>query len=128
MTNSCQKKNRKIGRHAGVEPTRHFVGTYRSIPWFVLLAAEGRVAALSKRTGFLSSSKTRHGGSFGRTRFKYCQEPRKFQGLLEVRAEVRKLKPSAFGFCLAMRFDQCTEARAVNIIDLLKINDNSCGA
>src|SRR2546430_6495587 len=30
-----------------------------------------------------------------RTRVKYCQEPGEFQGLLEVRAEIRKLKPSA---------------------------------
>src|SRR5207249_8250117 len=55
----------------------------------------------------------------------YCQEPGEFQGLLEVRAEIRKLKPSALGFCLSMRFDQCAEARAVNIIDVLEINDNS---
>src|SRR5882762_10331774 len=27
-----------------------------------------------------------------------------------------------------MNFDECAEARAVNIIDLLQINDNPCGA
>src|SRR5690348_495520 len=39
-----------------------------------------------------------------------------------------KLEASAFGFCLPMHFDECAEARAVHIIDLLQIHDNPCGA
>src|SRR5258708_5502265 len=39
-----------------------------------------------------------------------------------------KLQASAFGFCLPMHFDECAEARAVNIIDLLQINDHACSA
>jgi len=39
-----------------------------------------------------------------------------------------KLQASAFGFCLSMYFDECAQARAVHIIDLLQINDHPCGA
>src|SRR6266849_377920 len=56
------------------------------------------------------------------------QQPGNFQRLPQVLAEITKLEASAFGFCLSMNFDECAEARAVNIIDLLQINDNPCGA
>lgn len=71
------------------------------------------------------SSETRDSGSFGWTRFKNGEQLGHFQGSLEVWAEIRKHKPSAFRFCLSMRFDQRAEAGAVNVIDVLKINDNS---
>src|SRR6266481_4148567 len=74
------------------------------------------------------SSETCNSRSFGRTRFEYWQQPGNFQRLPQVLAEITKLEASAFGFCLSMNFDECAEARAVNIIDLLQINDNPCGA
>src|SRR5207253_6058174 len=73
-------------------------------------------------------SETCNSRSFGRTRFEYWQQPGNFQRLPQVLAETTKLEASAFGFCLSMNFDECAEARAINIIDLLQINDNPCGA
>src|SRR6059058_4387289 len=75
-----------------------------------------------------ATSETCNSRSFGRTRFEYWQQPSDFQRLLQVRAEMTKLEASAFGFCLSMHFDECAEARAVHIIDLLQINDHPCGA
>src|SRR5258708_37758390 len=72
-------------------------------------------------------SETCNSRSFGRTRFEYWQQPGNFQRLPQVRAEIAKLEASAFGFCLTMHFDECTEARAINIIDLLQIDDNPRG-
>src|SRR5258706_14087015 len=72
-------------------------------------------------------SETCNSRSFGRTRFEYWQQPGNFQRLPQVRAEIAKLEASAFGFRLTMHFDECTEARAINIIDLLQINDNPRG-
>src|SRR5882762_536390 len=73
------------------------------------------------------SSETCNSRSFGRTRFEYWQQPGNFQRLPQVWAEIAKLEASAFGFRLTMHFDECTEARAINIIDLLQINDNPRG-
>ena len=87
-----------------------------------------RGEAISKRMKYCPESETGNGGSFGRTSFKYGQEPSNFQSSLEVRTEIGKLQPSAFVFCLSMRFYQCAKARAVNIIDVLQVNDNSCRA
>src|SRR5260370_36921103 len=39
-----------------------------------------------------------------------------------------KLQASALGFCLPLHLDECAEARAVNIIHLLQINDHPCSA
>ena len=39
-----------------------------------------------------------------------------------------KLEASAFGFCVSMHLDECAEASAVNIVDVLQINDNPCDA
>src|SRR6266480_924591 len=52
------------------------------------------------------------------------QQPSDFQRLPQVRAEITKLEASAFGFCLSMHFDECAEASAVNIVDVLQIEDN----
>jgi len=73
-------------------------------------------------------SETCNGSSFSRARFKYRQQPSNFQRFPQLRAELTKHEPSALGFCLSMRFDKCAEARAVNIIHVLKINDDPCGA
>src|SRR5437016_5544214 len=73
------------------------------------------------------SSETCHRRSLTRTRFEDRQQPGHFQRLLQVRPEMTKLQASAFGFCLSMHFDECAEARAVHIIDLLQINDHTCG-
>src|SRR6267378_7220695 len=75
----------------------------------------------------LPSSETCNSRSFVRTRFEYWQQPGNFQRLPQVWAEIAKLEASAFGFRLTMHFDECTEARAINIIDLLQINDNPRG-
>jgi hypothetical protein len=72
-----------------------------------------------------TSSETCNGRSFGRTRFEYWQQPSDFQRLPQVRAQITKLEPSAFfGFCLSMHFDECSEASAVNVVDMLQIDDN----
>jgi len=73
-------------------------------------------------------SETCNSRSFGRTRFEYWQQPSDFQRLPQVRAEITKLEASAFGFCLSMHFDECAEASAVNIVDVLQIDDNPCDA
>src|SRR4029077_2983509 len=73
-------------------------------------------------------SETCNRRSFRRTRFEYGQQPGHFQRLPQVRAEMTKLEASALGFCLPLHFDECAEARAVNIMDLLQINDHPCGA
>jgi len=72
-------------------------------------------------------SETGNGVGFCCKCFKYCQEPGDLQCLPQLRAEVGEHKPPAFGFCLSMYFDECAESRAVNKIDVLKIDDNSCG-
>src|SRR6266481_6105755 len=74
------------------------------------------------------SSETCNSRGFGGTRFEYRQQPGDFQRLPQIRAEITKLEASAFGFCLLLHFDECSQARAVDIIDLLQINDNPCGA
>src|SRR5437762_13624326 len=73
-------------------------------------------------------SETCNSRSFGRTRFEYWQQPSDFQRMPQVRAEITKLEASAFGFCLSMYFDECAEASAVNIVDVLQIDDNACAA
>jgi hypothetical protein len=74
------------------------------------------------------SSEACNSRSFGRTRFEYWQQSCSVQRLPQVRAEITKLEASAFGFCLSLDFDKGAETRTVNIIDLLQINDNPCGA
>src|SRR6266478_8766690 len=73
-------------------------------------------------------SETGNGRGFGGTRFEDGQQPGDFQRPRQIRAEMTKLQASAFGFCLALHFDECAEARAVDVIDLLQINDDACGA
>src|SRR5713226_3729636 len=75
-----------------------------------------------------SSSETCNRRSFTWTRLEYGQQPGHFQRLLQVRAEMTKLQASAFGFGLPLHFDECAEARAVHIMDLLQIDDNPCSA
>jgi hypothetical protein len=67
------------------------------------------------------SSETGNRRGFARTRFEDGQQPGHFQRLPQVRAEMTKLYASAFGFGLPMHFDECAEARAVDIIDLFQI-------
>src|SRR5467141_3404639 len=73
-------------------------------------------------------SETGNGRGFGRTGFEYRQQPGHFQRSRQIRAEITKLEASAFGFCLALHFDERAEARAVDIVDMLQINDDACGA
>src|SRR6201993_2033325 len=75
-----------------------------------------------------AASETCNSRGFAGTCFEYWQQPGNFQRLPQVRAEITKLEASAFGFCFSMHFDECAKARAVNIIDLLQINDNPSGA
>jgi hypothetical protein len=65
------------------------------------------------------SSETCDSRSFGGPRFEYWQQPGNIQRLPQVRTEITKLEASAFGSCVSMYFDECADARAVNIIDLL---------
>lgn len=51
-----------------------------------------------------------------------------FEGAAEVGAEIGEAEAGAFGFDFAMRFDQGTEAGAVHIVDVLEIDDDTCGA
>src|SRR6267143_1106484 len=74
------------------------------------------------------SSETCNSRGFGGTRFEYRQQPGDFQRSRQIRAEMTKLQASAFGFCLPLHFDERAEARAVDIIDMLQINDDACGA
>src|ERR1700733_882756 len=90
--------------------------------------AKARNKAPSGLWNCLASSETCNSHSFGRTRFKYWQQPGDFQCVPQVRSEITKLEASFVGFGLSMHFDERAEARAVNIIDLLKINDNPCDA
>lgn len=64
---------------------------------------------------------------FGRACFKYLQKPGEFQCLLQLRTEISEHELSAFSFCLSMYFDECAEPSTVNVVDLLKTNDNFCG-
>ena len=75
-----------------------------------------------------AASETCNGRSFAGTCFEYWQQPGNFQRLPQVRAEITKLEASAFGSYVSMYFDECADARAVNIIDLLQVNDNPCRA
>ena len=73
-------------------------------------------------------SETCHRRGFGGTRFEYGQQPGDFQRSRQIRAQVTKLEASAFGFGLALHFDESAEARAVDIIDMFQIKDDPCGA
>src|SRR6516164_11094651 len=74
------------------------------------------------------SSETCNGRRFALTRFEYWQQPGNFQRSLQVRPEITKLQASASRFCLSVRFDQCAQAGAVHIIDVLQIDNNPCAA
>ena len=61
-------------------------------------------------------------------RVEQVEEAGDFEGAAEVGAEIREAEAGAFGFDFAMRFDQGAEAGAVHIVDVLEIDDDTCGA
>jgi hypothetical protein len=109
----------------------HFDGVVKrhgNLPMLTRQASRFRRSQYSQRSRNGYSSETGDSVGFGRTCFKYWQEPGDFQCLPQLWAEVSEHKPSAFGFCLSMYFDECAEPGAVNKVDVLKANDNLCGA
>src|SRR6266404_6238481 len=120
-----------LSRNTGQLKTNRSAPSLGAIPstikirLFAELCRIGLIAS-GNRSGY--RSETGNCVGFSRRYFKDCQEPGDFQCLPQLRAEVGEHKPSAFGFCLLMYFDECAESSAVNKIDILKINDNPRGA